>query len=130
MFVIYKKIASPETSPVLGPASANASPTLAPKESPTNDASPKMELGLEPEPFSLYACCCSARNNTAKCDSKGNNDENVKQIESQQQQHQQQQQQQQQLLTKSKYEFGHATHYTYNSTTPRLLNAFETGTPE
>jgi len=121
--MIYKKIASPETSPVLGPASANASPTLAPKESPTNDALPKMELRLEPEPFSLYACCCSARNNTAKCDSKGNNDENVKQIESQQQQ-------QQQLLTKSKYEFGHATHYTYNSTTPRLLNAFETGTPE
>lgn len=124
MFVIYKKIASPETSPVLGPASANASPTLAPKESPVNDASPKMELGLEPElqkmePFSLYTCCCSARNNNAKGNSKGNNEENVKQIESQHQ-----------LPQKSKYEFGHATHYTYHSTTPRILNAFETGTPD
>lgn len=115
MFVIYKKIASPETSPVLGPASANASPTLAPKESPANDASSKMEL-QEMEPFSLYNCCCSARNNKDKTD---NNEENVNQIESQSLE-----------FAKSKYEFGHATHYTYNSTTPRILNAFETGTPE
>ena len=26
----------------------------------------------------------------------------------------------------SKYEFGHATHYIYNATTPRLICAFET----
>ena len=30
---------------------------------------------------------------------------------------------------KSKYEFGHATHYVYGVTTPRLLCDFETGTP-
>jgi hypothetical protein len=126
MFVIYKKIASPETSPVLGPASANVSPTLAPKESPANDASSKMEL-QEMEPFSLYNCCCSARNNNAKGNSNGNNsndktdnnEENVNQIESQSLE-----------FAKLKYEFGHATHYTYHSTTPRILNAFETGTPE
>jgi hypothetical protein len=30
---------------------------------------------------------------------------------------------------KSKYEFGHATHYIYNVSTPRLICEFETGTP-
>jgi hypothetical protein len=33
------------------------------------------------------------------------------------------------MMVKSKYEFGHATHYVYGVTTPRLLCEFETGTP-
>lgn len=104
MFLIYKKITTPETSPVLGPA---PSPS---KGSPTIDASCN---NIVMEPFSLYGCCCGSR--TAST-----------------QQQQQQQDQDQTAHVETKYEFGHATHYTYNATTPRLIRTFETfetGTP-
>jgi len=113
MFFIYKKIASPETSPVLGPATPPiASPS---KGSPTIDASCN---DVVMEPFSLYSCCCGSR--TAFT------------LQQQQQQQQDPQKQDQTACIETKYEFGHATHYTYNATTPRLIHTFETfetGTP-
>jgi hypothetical protein len=48
MFATYKKIISPESSPILGPAS----PNLAPTNANVNNAM---------EPFSLCTCCGSAR---------------------------------------------------------------------
>ena len=132
MFVMYKKIITPESSPVLGPM--NISPSLSSREAPTtttnntnnnndtaasNDAVNAVKSNDEMEPFSLYNCCCSSRmNNKFKKDllpqhePSGANclDCAV-------------------TLPERKYEFGHATHYTYNATTPRLLCEFETGTP-
>lgn len=115
--MIYKKIASPDTSPVLGPATA--SPSIASKEFSTNeiDASASTvnpTIQLQMEPFSLCNCCCTSRNHNT-------NKPNI-----QHQQHQQHPQIPENV--EPKYEFGHATHYTYNATTPRLICAFETGT--
>ena len=98
MFATYKKIISPESSPILGPASPNLAPMNA-----TNN---------EMETFSPCTCCCSARNDKTKKDStivvEENDNDNKKKEE-----------------TKPKYEFGHATHYTYGVTSPRLLCEFE-----
>jgi hypothetical protein len=100
MFATYKKIISPDSSPVLGPASPNLAPTNANvnnlKETGTNNNHDAMES------LSLCNYCCSARNDKTKAATEE---------------------------TKPKYEFGHATHYTYNITSPRLLCDFETGTP-
>jgi hypothetical protein len=65
------------------------------------------------EPFSLCTCCGSARNDKTKKDSTIVVEKDTEEKEE----------------TKPKYEFGHATHYTYNITSPRLLCDFETGTP-
>jgi hypothetical protein len=103
MFATYKKIISPESSPVLGPVS----PNLAPTNANVNNANVNNEM----EPFSLCTCCCSDR---TKKDStiivEKDNKENP-------------------MMGKPKYEFGHATHYTYGVTSPRLLCEFDTGTP-
>ena len=112
MFTVYKKIISPESSPVLGPA-------IAPKEAlvnvaKTNDGPTTNDKSASLEPFSLCNYCCSPRNNrntNGKTEQAQMKDPNPMQD------------------PECKYEFGHATHYTYRATTPRLLCEFETGTP-
>ena len=119
MFTVYKKIISPESSPVLGPA-------IAPKEALVNDG-PTTNDGPTPsdrnnnndksaslEPFSLCNYCCSHRNNR---NTKGKTEQEQMKDPTPMQE------------PECKYEFGHATHYTYRATTPRLLCEFETGTP-
>jgi hypothetical protein len=113
MFATYKKIISPESSPVLGPAS----PNLALTNANVNNANVNNANAInEMKPLSLYTCCCSSRNDKTKKDStivvEKNDRDNKEQEE-----------------TKPKYEFGHATHYTHSVTSPRLLCEFETGTP-
>jgi hypothetical protein len=102
MFTVYKKIISPDSSPILGPASPNLAPTNVNVNNHTN----------EMEPFSLCTYCCSAR---TKKDStiivEENDNCNKKNEET--------------MTVKPKYEFGHATHYTYGVTSPRLLCEFE-----
>ena len=108
MFAVYKKIISPESSPVLGPASSNLAPT--------NVNVNNVNVNNEMKPLFLCNCCCGARNDKTKKDStivvEKNDRDNKEQEE-----------------TKPKYEFGHATHYTHSVTSPRLLCEFETGTP-
>jgi len=94
MFTIYKKIISPDTSPVLGPAKSE-SPELKPVQG--------QEVTQEMDSFSLsfsLCNCCSSRvkgglNALAPAPGAAPG-------------------------AQSSYEFGHATHYTYNKTTPRL----------
>ena len=120
MFSVYQKIVTPETSPVLGPINANNVTTV-----------------NAPEPFLLCNYCCSHRTNKSKSDTASptnrdstnksditNHDSTSKSdstntINTQSDLD----------LVESKYPFGHATHYTYRVTTPRILFAFETGTP-
>jgi len=125
---MYKKLASPDASPVLGPASPKESPVIGPTalnatnsttDSTTNSTTTNStNTGMEP--FSLYNCCCSPRNHSNNNNNNVNNQDTTK------------------ITTQSdklpdnikpKYEFGHATHYAYIATTPRLLCEFETGTP-
>ena len=98
MFTVYKKIVSPESSPVLGPV---------PDANNANNAI---------EPFALCNYCCSSRNKPQS----GNTVPENTEPEHQEQTTVPEQQ--------SKYEFGHATHYVYGVTSPRLLCEFETGT--
>jgi len=139
MFAVYKKIISPESSPVLGPASPNLGPMThannannatvnnatvnnATVNNATNNANNATvnnatvnNANNEMETFSLYNYCCSPRIKSKKDDApsvQGSVQGSV-----------------QQYPIKSKYEFGHATHYVYGVTTPRLLCDFETGTP-
>jgi len=135
MFTVYKKIISPESSPVLGPA-------IAPKEALVNapnndnhkhdnnnhkhdnnnhdnnnhkhDNHKHDNNNTSMEPFSLCNYCCSPRNNrntNGKAEQEQMKDPNPMQD------------------PECKYEFGHATHYIYCATTPRLICEFETGTP-
>ena len=106
MFATYKKIISPKSSPILGPASPNLTPTNA-----------NVNVNNAMEPFSLYTCCCS---NRSKKDSTILMENDIKEKEKEKEET---------MMVKSKYEFGHATHYVYGVTTPRLLCEFETGTP-
>ena len=93
MFTIYKKIISPDTSPVLGPAKSE-SPDLNPDGEGTTQ---------EMDSFSLSLChCCSSR-------VKGLNAFTLAPAPAPAP-----------IPAESSYEFGHATHYTYNKTTPRL----------
>lgn len=113
MFTVYQKLISPESSPVLSPAKTSNDPPI--------------------EPFSLFTCC-SDRNgkksdmNDPNANADANTQEkqkddaaNVKQINHKD------------LLDpktqEPKYPFGHATHYTYSITSPRIICEFETGTP-
>lgn len=113
MFTVYQKLITPETSPVLGPINITPreSPTITPKEDPpTNEPTPLSNIS-NMEPFSLCNYCCSPRpkhdtNKAPKPDPIAKPD-----------------------LKQDQYEFGHATHYKYNATTPRMICEFETGTP-
>lgn len=121
MFATYKKIISPESSPILGPVSPNLAPMNANlKETGTNNNNNNLkETGTNAmESLSLCNYCCSNRNGNKlkKDDAPATQDPDPMQGSVQ-------------GLAQSKYEFGHATHYTYNITSPRLLCAFETGTP-
>jgi hypothetical protein len=97
MFTVYKKIVSPESSPVLGP---------------TPDANNAIE------PFALCNYCCSNRNKPQSGNTVPENTapENTVPLHPGQK------------MQQVKYEFGHATHYVYGVTSPRLLCEFETGT--
>ena len=92
MFIIYKKVTSPETSPLLGPAK---SPDIKPTD-PNPDAPPPLES------FSLCHCCSQrSKDINANANANANATAIMK-------------------STESEYEFNHATHYKYNVTTPRL----------
>ena len=96
MFTIYKKIISPDTSPVLGPAKS---------ESP--DLKPVQEVTQEMDSFSLSLSlcdCCGSRVKglNALAPAPGTAPAPAP------------------IPAESSYEFGHATHYIYNKTTPRL----------
>ena len=100
MFSVYQKIITPESSPVLGPITATTAP----------------------DSFLLCNYCCSHRTinksditNTTNRDSTNTTNTSNPQFDLD--------------LVESKYPFGHATHYTYRITSPRLLCEFETGTP-
>ena len=102
MFAVYQKIISPESSPILGPAS----PNLAPMTNGTNAM----------ESLSLCNCCCSTRTKL-----KDPIQDPITQCPMQDPI----QEDRIQNPIKPKYEFGHATHYVYGVTTPRLLCDFE-----
>ena len=95
MFTVYKKIVSPESSPVLGPA-------------------PDSNNAIEP--FALCNYCCSNRNKPQSGNTVPLHPENTVT------------EQTTATMQPAKYEFGHATHYVYGVTSPRLLCEFETGT--
>jgi hypothetical protein len=128
MFAVYKKIISPDTSPVLGPASPNLTPMM--NANPNNNANTNTNANTNSnsnainainantnnnainasamESLSLCNYCCSPRNKLKKDDAPAPAVQHPEQ---------------------RTYEFGHATHYVYGVTTPRLLCDFETGTP-
>ena len=106
MFAVYKKIISPDTSPVLGPASPNLTPMMNSNNNANTNNNAINASAMES--LSLCNYCCSPRNKLK------NDDAPAPAV-----QHPEQR----------TYEFGHATHYVYGVTTPRLLCDFETGTP-
>jgi hypothetical protein len=127
MFAVYKKIISPDTSPVLGPASPNLTPMMnannnainannnainannnAINANTNNNAINANTNASVMESLSLCNYCCSPRNKLKKDDAPAPAVQHPEQ---------------------RTYEFGHATHYVYGVTTPRLLCDFETGTP-
>jgi len=101
MFTVYKKIISPESSPVLGPVP---------------DANNANNNGAM-ESLSLCNCCCSTRNKIKDPIQDPIQDTTQDPIQDPIQD-----------SLNPKYEFGHATHYVYGVTSPRLLCEFETGT--
>jgi hypothetical protein len=109
MFTVYKKIVSPESSPVLGPVP---------------DANNATNVNNAIEPFALCNYCCSNRNKPQSGNTVPENTEpgNTVPVQNPVPLHPEQKMQQ------AKYEFGHATHYVYGVTSPRLLCEFETGT--
>ena len=130
MFNIYKKLIVPEsstiTSPITSPIATPittpiTSPTTTPITSPTTTpiTSPiisPIDTTQTMDTFSLCNCCCSSRSNknlvrdiiqdSSQC--------YIEELNN---------------AVDYKYEFGHATHYVYNSNTPRMIFAFDTGTP-
>jgi hypothetical protein len=123
MFATYKKIISPESSPILGPAS----PSLAPTNANANNLKETGTNANAMESLSLCDCCCTNRNKNKpkQGDAPATQDPDPMAQGSVQGSAQGSVQ----GSAQSKYEFGHATHYTYNMTSPRLLCEFETGTP-
>ena len=110
MFTIYKKLITPESSPILGPITPRES---TPRESPNIVPVPMKETPLikkgspQMEPFSLYDCCCSPRNKQP------DQNQSLQPVQKQQNQPPLQN-------SETEYEFGHATHYKYNK---RLVSA-------
>jgi len=122
MFAVYKKIISPESSPILGPASPNLAPTNvnatnanATNVNATNVNATNVNANNAMESLSLCNCCCSPRNKLKNDDAPTAQQDPI----------QDPIQDPMQDPIKSKYEFGHATHYAYGVTTPRLLCDFE-----
>lgn len=127
MFNVYKKIVTPDSSPIIGPT------TTSPKDSPNfmplddNNATTHMT-----DNFLLCNYCCASRVSKIKknndCIQKQDQVQSQEHSETQDKTHSQPQDYTQEIEinydTKEKYEFGHATHYTYNSTTPKTLHAF------
>ena len=112
MFNIYKKLIITESIPGTSPnTSPNTSPII-------NPISPPQIQTMDN--FSLCNCCCSSRNNknlVKDITQDAIEDASECSIEKPQN------------TVDYKYEFGHATHYVYNSNTPRIILAFDTGTP-
>ncbi len=118
MFTVYQKIKTPDSSPVLGPIPA-----------PNNN-------NATTESFLLCNYCCSHRNNmndNSKKETIIKNDTNDKNETNDNtgdiNKNDKHPDACNLCIPESKYPFGHATHYTYRVTTPRILCAFETGTP-
>ena len=119
MFAVYKKIISPESSPILGPASPNLAPTNvnATNANATNVNVNNVNVNNAMESLSLCNCCCSTRNKIKDPIQDPIQDTTQDPIQDPIQD-----------SLNPKYEFGHATHYVYGVTSPRLLCEFETGT--
>ena len=111
MFAIYKKVISPETSPLLGPAK---SPDVKPMNPDATQATPDAKPFLES--FSLCDCCSqrskdpNATNainatNATNATNAINATNATNAIK----------------FTETEYEFNHATHYQCNKTTPRMV---------
>ena len=124
MFAVYKKIISPESSPILGPASPNLTPmtnganvnaTNATNANATNVNVNNVNVNNAMESLSLCNYCCSPRNKLKNDDAPTAQQDPI----------QDPIQAPIQYPIKPKYEFGHATHYTYGVTSPRLLCEFE-----
>jgi hypothetical protein len=119
MFTVYKKIVSPESSPVLGPVPDANNTTNSNNTTNATNATNAIE------PFALCNYCCSNRNKPQPGNTVPLHPENTVPLHPVQNTvplHPDQKMQQ------AKYEFGHATHYVYGVTSPRLLCEFETGT--
>jgi len=126
MFNIYKKLIVPEsstiTSPIMSPTTTPiTSPTTTPITSPTT--TPITSPIISPvdtiqtmDNFSLCNCCCNSRSNKnlIKDIIQDSSQCFIEELNN---------------TIDYKYEFGHATHYVYNSNTPRMILAFDTGTP-
>jgi len=131
MFAVYQKIISPASSPVLGPASPNLVPMTHANNATVNNATVNNATvnnatvnnatvnNATMESLSLCNYCCSPRIKIKKVEDPMQTQDPM----------QDPTQDPTQCPIKSKYEFGHATHYVYGVTTPRLLYDFETGTP-
>ena len=128
MFTVYQKIITPESSPVLGPIPipipiTNTNNPTNPNNpnNPNNPINPINPINTL-EPFSLCNYCCSSRNGTKNIGTKNDisDKNNTDKKYSQEPEISD--------LPECKYEFGHATHYTYSITSPRMLCEFETGT--
>lgn len=114
MFNIYKKLIITESIPGTSP---NTSPNTSPIINPISP--PQIQIQTM-DNFSLCNCCCSSRNNknlVKDITQDAIEDASECSIEKPQN------------TVDYKYEFGHATHYVYNSNTPRMILAFDTGTP-
>ena len=114
MFNIYKKLIITESIPGTSP---NTSPNTSPIINPISP--PQIQIQTM-DNFSLCNCCCSSRNNknlVKDITQDAIEDASECSIEKLQN------------TVDYKYEFGHATHYVYNSNTPRIILAFDTGTP-
>jgi|LakMenE18May11ns_1017448.scaffolds.fasta_scaffold9940677_6 hypothetical protein len=108
MFNIYKKLIITESIPLTSPnTSPNTSPII-------NPISPPQIQTMDT--FSLCNCCCNSRSNKnpVKDIIQDSNECSIEKLQN---------------TVDYKYEFGHATHYVYNSNTPRIILAFDTGTP-
>jgi hypothetical protein len=114
MFNIYKKLIVTESSTITSPVtSPNTSPNTSPIISPISP--PHIQTQIM-DNFSLCNCCCNSRNNKnlVKDIIQDPNEYSIEKLQN---------------TIDYKYEFGHATHYVYNSNTPRMILAFDTGTP-
>ena len=126
MFNIYKKLIVPESSTITTPVTTPiTTPVTTPITSPTTTpiTSPIISPIISPvdtiqtmDNFSLCNCCCSSRSNKnlVKDIIQDSSQCFIEEINN---------------TVDYKYEFGHATHYVYNSNTPRMILAFDTGTP-